>query len=243
MTESGEQGEPQEQPGALGAVAGVLTGPERAFASLARRPRWWLPLLLVTALAVGLSVVVTPRLDMRSIVRESLEKRGVEVSAEQLERQLEIAEKFGWIGSLTQVVIQPVVILLVAAVFLALLRMLGSDLDLKQSLAVASHGFLPMSVAALLSFPVVLSRESLSLAEVRAGGFLKSNLAFLAPEGTGAGLVSFLGSIDLFSLWAVALFAIGYRVVGRVSAAQAWGSVLGLWAAYVLGKAALAAIF
>lgn len=232
-----------EDQGAVGALVGALTGPARAFEGLAKRPRWWLPMILLTTLAVALSVVVTPRLDMRSVIRESLEKRGVEVSAEQLDQQLEIAEKFGWIGSLTQIFIQPVVLLLVAAVFLGLLRMLGSDLSFVQSLAVTSHGFLPQAVAALLSFPVVLSRENLSMAEVRSGGFLKSNLGFLAPEGASSWVTTLLGSVDLFSLWVLALFAIGYRVVGRVSAGTAWGSAIGLWVAYVLGKVALSAIF
>ncbi len=54
---------------------------------------------------------------------------------------------------------------------------------------------------------------------------------------------SLLASCDLFSIWTIALLAIGYRIVGKVSEAAAWGVVLTLWAIVVAGKVTLASIF
>ena len=63
-----------------------------------------------------------------------------------------------------------------------------------------------------------------------------------APESAGKMLVALLGSIDLFSLWSIALLAIGYRVVGKVSKTAALGVVAVLWAVVVAGKVGLAAL-
>lgn len=229
--------------GAFGALWGVLFEPARTFSSLASRPRWWLPFILITGLAVALSALVTPRIDMREVLRGAMEKSGREITSEQLEQQVTLAENFSWVGTASQAVLQPAIYLLIAAVFLALFRMFGSDLDFRQSLAVTTHAFMPFVVATVLSFPVVLSRTEIDMDEVRGGGFLKSNLAALAPDGTGSTLLSVLGSLDLFSLWTLALFATGYRIVARVSRGQAWGVVLALWALYVAGKTAITAVF
>jgi hypothetical protein len=62
---------------------------------------------------------------------------------------------------------------------------------------------------------------------------LRSNLAFLAPEGASKPLVALLASLDLFALWNVALLAIGYRVAARVSRTTAWLTVIILWLIFV----------
>jgi hypothetical protein len=95
----------------------------------------------------------------------------------------------------------------------------------------------------LLAIPVVLARDEVGMDEVRSGSFVKSNLAALAGDETSAPLRALLGSIDLFSIWTVALLALGFRLVAGVSRGSAWGVVLTLWALYVAGKAALATLF
>ncbi len=155
---------------------------------------------------------------------------------------MEIAEKFKWVGTASQLVLQPAVYMLMAAIFLVVFRLMGSDIDFRHSLSVAVHGMMPFLLATLLSIPVVMSRAELSMEEVQSGGFLHSNLASFAPESAGKVLVALLGSIDLFSIWTIALLAIGYRVVGKVSKAAALGVVIALWAVVVAGKVGLAAL-
>lgn len=227
---------------AVQSIWGVLLAPEKTFGALAVRPHWLPALLLLVAAALALSVIVTPRLDMKQVIRDAIEDSGREVSAAQLEQQTEMAEKFKWVGAVSQVVLQPAVYMLMAAIFLVVFRLMGSDIDFRHSLSVAVHGMMPFLLATVLAIPVVLSRTELSMEEVRSGGFLHSNLAAFAPESAGKMLVAFLGSIDLFSIWAIALLAIGYRVVGKVSKAAALGVVIALWAVVVAGKVGLAAL-
>jgi hypothetical protein len=229
--------------GPLALLWGALLSPESTFRSLARKPRFVVAMVVLVVLAVAFSVVLTPRMDMEKIFRDAMEERDQQISEEQLEQQVAIAKSFGWVGTASQVVLQPGIYLLLAAIFLALYRMLGSEIDFQRSLAVTVHGFLPYALATLLAIPVVLTREEVTMEEVQSGSFLHSSLAALAPEDAGKPLLSLLGSIDLFSIWTVALLAFGFRMVGRLSNGAAWGVVLALWALYVAGKAALSAVF
>ncbi len=242
--ENPQAAEPAEIRGsALQSIWGVLLAPERTFRALAARPAWLPAMLLLVATALGLSLVVTPRLDMKQVMREAIEEKGADMSEAQLERQAEMADKFKWIGTASQVVLQPAVYLLMAGVFLVLFRLLGSEIDFRQSLSVSVHGMMPFLIATLLTIPVVLSRASLSLKDVQSARYLHSNLAAFAPESTGKPLLALLASADLFSIWTIVLLGIGFRVVGRVSKVAAFGVVIGLWAVVVAGKVALAALF
>lgn len=231
------------QGSAVQSLWGVLLAPEKTFQALASRPLWLPALLLLVATALALSVIITPRLDMKQVIREAIADSGQEVPAAQLDRQVEIADKFKWLGTASQVVLQPAAYLLMAGLFLVVLRLVGSEIDFRRSLAVAVHGMMPFVLATLLAIPVVLSRAQLSLQDVRSSSFLRSNLAAFAPETTGKAMLSLLASCDLFSFWSIALLAIGYRIVGRVSQTASWGVVVTLWAVFVAGKFALASIF
>jgi len=231
------------QGSAVQSLWGVLLAPEKTFQALAARPVWLPALLLLVASALALSILITPRLDMKQVIREAIEESGQEVPAAQIDLQVEMADKFKWVGTASQVILQPGALLLMAGVFLVLLRLAGSEIDFRRSLAVSVHGLLPQALATVLAIPVVLSRSELSMQDLRSATFLRSNLAAFAPESTGKAMLSLLSSVDLFSLWTIALLAIGFRVVGRVSKAAAWGVVLTLWVLMVGGKLALAAIF
>lgn len=243
METTGQVESAPEKGSAFQSIWGVLLAPERTFRSLAVRPHWLPALLLLIVGALALSVIVTPRLDMKQVMRDAIEDSGQEISAAQLDQQVEIAEKFKWVGTLSQVVLQPAVYMIMAGIFLVVFRLMGSEIDFRRSLSVSVHGMMPFMVATLLAIPVVLSRAELSLEDVQRGSFLFSNLASFAPASSSKVLLSLLASLDLFSFWSIALLAIGFRVVGKLSKAAALGVVLALWAVFVAGKAGLAALF
>lgn len=227
----------------LGRLVGTLVAPGKTFTAIAGRPTWAAALIVLLAISLVVTLVVTPRLDMGKMIREQIESSGRKVPAETLDRQVEMMQKFRWVFAFAGVVIQPIVYVIVALVFWVVFRLLGSELDFRRSFAVTLHGFLPLAVAGLLSIPVILSRSELDYEQVKAGSFLFSNpAAFLAPE-TAKWMVALLASLDLFSLWCAALLGIGYRIVARVSRGAAFGAVGALWAVYILGKVGLSAIF
>jgi hypothetical protein len=56
-------------------------------------------------------------------------------------------------------------------------------------------------------------------------------------------LHSLAQSIDVFSIWSLVLFVIGYSAAAKISRKAAAGVIVTLWAVYVLAKSALAGVF
>jgi len=227
----------------FGRLISVFTSPGKTFASIAQRPTWIPPVVVVLLLSIAASAVVMPRMDMRSVIRQSIEDSGRDMTPEQIDMAAEKGAQFGKVFAVIGIVFQPILFLLLALIFWVVFKLAGGDFSFPVSFSVVTHGLLPGALAALLTIPVVLSKSTLSYEQVKTGSFLTSNLAAFAPPGTKHGLLSLLSSVDVFSLWSLVLLVIGYRIAAKVSKASAIGVVVGLWAVYVLCKAGFAAAF
>jgi hypothetical protein len=218
----------------FGRLIGALVSPGRTFASIARRPTWVAP-LLVLGLASGLLWYLAGlRTDYRDVLTKSVEQSGREVPEEQLEPQIEFMEKA---GPLVAAVATPLVILLIALIVALLywiaFKLLGSDFSYKASLSTILHASMPQAVAALLSIPVVLGKESLGYEDTEKGSFLTSNLAFLAPEEGAKWITALLAGVDFFSLWALAITIIGFRAVSRLPTRTVAATAIVFWLVFL----------
>jgi hypothetical protein len=220
----------------------ALVSPREAFTELARRPTTALALVVLVLLGVIAIHVAMSRVPPESLFA-SLEESGQELPAEAKENPERFLKIALWSQTAAAVVFGPALYLALAGIFLVLFRMLGSELGFRQSLATTLHGMLPFGVAAVVGVFVALGRDEISLEELQWGGLVASHLGFLAGEDAGKVTRALLTSFDLFSVWCIALLAIGYRVVARVSAGAAWAAVLTVWAVGVALKLALAAAF
>jgi Yip1 domain len=233
----------------FGRVIGVLVSPDKTFRSIAERPTWAVPLVLLVLLSIGVALVLQQRLDQGEMLKyqmEKMEKMGVTIGEEQLEKMQSDAENQSTtartVGLVFGALVAAGVYFLLAALFLGTFRLTGSELGFKQSLGATVHAMLPQGVAALLNIPLALSRPTISPEEMLSGGLLASSLRPLAPEGSAV-LASLLGSLDFFTVWSVVLLILGYRAVAKVSTQTSATVVVVLWGIWVLGKAGVAAVF
>ncbi|HEY0783979.1 MAG TPA: YIP1 family protein [Thermoanaerobaculia bacterium] len=222
----------------LGRLVGVLVSPVQTFRSIARRPTWIAPLLVLAILGCGLGVLVAQRIDYSESVRKRMEQQGVKASDEQVERSMQLIKKFAPYGAAGfALVVFPALYLLVAAVFWVAFKMVGGETSYKTSLSVLLHGSLPTGIAALAAIPIVWGRASLSPEEMqRTGGVLLSSAAAFAPEGAGPALLALLGSLDVFIFWCLVLWVIGYQEATGVSRKLSASVVVILWVLFVAGK-------
>jgi hypothetical protein len=227
---------------AFGRLLGALVAPVETFRSIATRPTWLVPLVLLVVLATALGSMVIQHMDFEQMMKTQNERAGGQMTGEQVEQNAERAKNAAPFLALAQGVVAPALYLIMALVFWAGFRLVGSDLTFKASLATSLHALLPSAIAAVLAIPVVLRHGLYTQQEVKGGSFLASSLAFLVPADGSPALRSLLGSVDLFSLWTVGLLVIGYRETARVPPKVALGTVLTIWLIYVVGKVALAAL-
>lgn len=230
----------------FGRVIGVLISPDKTFRSIAERPTWVVPLLLLVLLGISVGLTMQGRVDQSEMVKYQMEKFGVEVSDEQMEEIESDAANQSSTREILGLVFGTLVAagsyFVLAALFMVVFRMAGSEVDFFRSLAATVHGLMPMGVAALLNIPLVLSRSEITPEEVMSGGILTSSLRPLAPEESPV-LASLLGSLDFFTIWSVILLILGFRAVARVSTQTSATIVLLFWGLWVFGKAGFAAVF
>lgn len=229
-------------PNALGRVVGALVSPVETFASIARRPTWLAPLVLWIAASLAVTYVLLPRMDWEKLTRDRLERGGQTVSAEQVQRGAEQGKKFGvpfsyGIGFLSP----PIVALLTTVVIWGAFKAFGWDSTFQQAFGATTHAYLPGIVKAPLLAFLITRQETVDPNAL--GDLLRSNLGFLVPRDSSKALHSILGSLDLFSLWCVALFVIGFAAAARIKRGPAAGVIVTLWLLAVAIGAAWKAMF
>lgn len=229
----------------FGRLIGVLVSPGETFRSIAERPTWAAPLIVLIVLGIGLQWTIRQRTDMEKAVQDQMEAFGIELTQEQIDEQVEQAKKprTQVLGAVAGIVF-PMLVLLVGALLLWVgFRMFGSEIGYKASLATLLYGLVPLFVVApLLNIPLVLGRESLTTEELMSGGVLMSHLGFLAGEDTSLAVRGLLQSVDFFSVWAIVLLVLGYRATARVSTGTAAGIVLAVWLLGVALKVGMMAL-
>lgn len=220
----------------FGRLAGVLLEPRATFASIAARPTWVAPLLVLIVSSLALGAVLVPRMDLESAIRAQLAESG-RATAEQIDQQIGVAVQVTTVITWASFIVgPPVVLLLVALVFWGGSRVMGGELGFRHSLSVTAHGWMPHVLAALIAIPVVMAKGSIDLEAVQSGSFLASSLGFFVDAAEHPVLGALASSVDVFSLWAIALLVIGYRVVAKLSANAALAVVGVPWLVVVLGK-------
>lgn len=231
----------------FGRILGVLVSPGETFRSIAERPTWIPPFLVLVLLGFAVGLVVQLRTDPEEMVRGQMSMLKMDISEEQLNEAIDQAENQSMAAKVAlmavSVVVQVAIYALVALLFWVGFKMFGSEMDFVGSLATTLHGFMPLAVSSLLNLPIMLSRPSLTFEEVRSGGVLVSSLKALAPEDASTLTEVLLGSFDLFTIWTLVLFTIGFKAMAKVSTAVASGIVILYWLVYVGGKLALTAAF
>ena len=227
---------------AFGRLLGALVAPVATFRSIAARPTWLVPLLLLVVLSTAVGNLVLQRMDFEQVIRAQNERSGGQMTSEQMEQGAERAKNAAPYLTIAQGAVAPVIYLLVALVYWAGFRLLGSDLTFKTSLATTVHALLPGAIAALLSIPVIIRHGMYTQQDIKSGNFLASSLAALATPDSSPAVRALLGSVDLFTFWTVGLLIVGYRETARVSTRTALGVVVTLWLIYVVGKVALAGL-
>lgn len=235
---------PSEQPRMSEAarLAGVFFSPGKAFADIARRPRWWIPIILSAILSTIYLNAFTQRVGWESVIRPAIERspNTQNMTPQQREQLIRTTAGFyKYIGFAT-----PVLGLFYAFIIAVILMFLfdtlmSAGVGLNRMMGIVAYGFLPLMVQTILSMVVMYLKDP---EEFNLQNPLMFNVgAYLSPESPAA-LRALGSSIDVFSLWVIVLLAIGVSAAARkISVGKAFTAIASAWALFVCAKIAFAA--
>jgi hypothetical protein len=233
--------------GSAGRLVGALVHPQSTFASIAAKPSWLLPLILLIALNLALTFTYGRRVGWRGFMEKQYANnaRLAELSPQQraqaINRAVRIAPVAGYIGGTVGTII---ILLAIAGLFLAAFNIIfGATIRFEASFGVVVHAFLPQALRGILGLVVVLTKppEGMDLQNLVA-----SNVGAFLPAGASQWLKVLAGSLDVFSFWTLALLAIGFSAASsprKLSVGTALAVVLALWVVYLAGAVGFTALF
>lgn len=232
---------PAARHGALQRLWMMFTSPGEVFSDITVKPTWVLLMVILVLLGVGVQLVIAPHIDTEATIRARMADRADELTEAQMERIVEQAERFGKFGPIIGLVVAPIAWALMAAVFLVMLKMVGSEADYVRSLSTTLHAYWPPTLVALVLMGALVQRVG-KVPQEELGNIVKANLgAFLSPD-TASWLKAAAGTISIFNIWAVVLLIIGFATVGKISRGKAAVVALVPWGLWIVVKAVIGAV-
>jgi Yip1 domain len=216
-------------------LAGVFFSPKSTFPDIVRRPRWWVPMILIAIVSTTFIAMFTQRVGWERTVRTGIERssRAEQMSREQREQMIALTTKVTGYVAYVSPVIAGVSIVVIAAILMFIFNtLLGGDLKFGSMMGIVSYSFLPNLLSGLLAIMVMYLKEP---EDFDIQHPLMFNVGSFLPDGTSKGLVALGTSFDLFSFWVIALMAIGIHAAARkIGTVKAFIAILFPWGVIVL---------
>lgn len=235
----------------------IFFSPGAVFASLRRQPDFLAPMLALAALTAGFSLFFTfwVKADPREIARRGVErqlelqgKRWSDLSdaeQRQFEQGIEFSAGFQRFAPILGVVFGVVFTLALAGLYYVGMLLMRGQTGFRQVLAVTAHAlYATEGVKYFLNIVVVFLRPPDIEQILRArGSFVISNPAPLLPESLPAWVLAAVSWVDAFSIWFMALMAIGLAAVAYKKTPRETAVVpVSLWLLGVFGSALFALV-
>jgi hypothetical protein len=221
-------------------VTGVLFAPVTTFREIAARPDILVPVAVIVIISILSSIIIAPRVDFETAMREQFAQAGRNMSQEDIDR----AVRFSTAIAKAMIYVAPLLNMIffaaVAGIFLLAFRLFGGEGNFKQAFSVTLYSWMPMMIAAIAMLIILMARGDVGAEQLNS--LVMSNLGFLADMKEQPVLHSLLSSIDVFTFWTLALFVLGFSFVSRLSRAKSAAIILTLWVVMIVIKVGFAAL-
>jgi hypothetical protein len=242
--------EPNPEPQTLSQVERVVDTfiePSKTFADIKRNRSWWLPFLIIVVLGYVFCFVAVQHVGWESLTTnvlksnprnaEKLEKATPAEQAQMLAVTKGFMEGF-MVG--TPVVVLALNALLGLLLWAGFAFVLGGSTTFGEMFAVSIFASLPNALNSLIAIVTVFASDpqgyNLNLPS-------PANLAYFLSPDAAAWLLSLAKSLDIFSLWSLALAGFGGAIVSKVKPLRGIVLVFVVWILYVLVKTGITAAF
>ena len=226
-----QQEMPQEKTLSKGQlVTTIFTNPSQAFTSLVAKPNWILPVIIFFILGIASGYLTQDIQTNLAKERIAANEKMSEEMKDQILAQMEAqaSSPFKHVQMIVGVLLVVLVpIFFVAAVFLLTGNfVLGGESNYKTMLAVYSWGSMIGVLETIIKIPMMLASKSVH-------AYTSLAILFDTSEA-GTALFKFANAIDVFSLWRVALWAIGFGIAYKFSKEKSYTAIGLLYVIYVV---------
>ena len=229
-------------------VVDTFTAPSKTFTDIKLGHKsWWLPFVIYVILGFAFYAAVDSKIGMRQVVDNQIrlspksEERLGALTPEQRESQMKIST------TITQVIfIATPVFLLASGAIIALVLWgtinfgFGGRAKFGSIFTVWMYAMLPSIIKTILGIVVIYVGMAPETFNIK--NFAPTNLGAFLPTDINPALYSLATSIDIITIWCLALVGIGTAIVAGVKRSSGYISSFGWWAIVVLIGAGWAAI-
>jgi Yip1 domain len=230
----------------FGRIIGVFFSPKETFQSIAQRPSWILPVVLMTVLGVVVAFSLNKKVDWREVASKRIEEssRASQLSAEQKEQQLAMSAKISPAIAYAIGLAAPILLaVIVGGVMLGAYNLLGgANANFKVAMGIVSHAYVVTMVNSLLFLLILFLKPP---GTVNIENPVASNVGAFLPEGTSKTVMALGTAIDLFSFWVICLIGVGFAVFNpkKLKLGSSISIALAAWAVYQAFRLGLTFIF
>ncbi len=226
-------------------ILNTFIAPARTFADVRRNRSWWLPFLVLAIFAYGFTLTALSQIGAARLAESAIHNNPAQNERLQQATPEQRAQTLRITANIMQAsfYLWPVFQLLITAVAALLLWVgfnfiLGGGGTFSGMFTLTMFAWLPTIIKSLLSILMIFLGD--------ADGFnvsdpVGTNPGFYMAADSSPFLKTLLGSLDLFTLWTLALMAIGGAIVARVKVRNGIVLVMVAWLVAVLARAAIAA--
>jgi hypothetical protein len=235
--------DPQAAISPVGRIFGVCFSPQATFEDIVRKPGWLLPVVILSLLGLAVAIGLNAKMNWREYISQQIEKspQARSLSAEQKEQRIEGGAKFAPISVYVFGVPGPLILVLVVGLIMwgAYNVLGGVNVGYNTSLSIVSHAYVP-AILGNLVFLLVLFLKAPGTLDL--DNPVATNLAAFFPEDSAKWLEVFGKNIDIFTLWVVALIAIGFAATNRkkLKGGASFAIAFGMFAVYLVVRVGLA---
>jgi len=229
-------------------ILNTFVAPSKTFTDLKRSASWWVPFVLITIVSYALIAVVAQKVGFEQVTRNAVRltpRRAAQLEKlppEQQQRQMALATSITKGISYAIPVVTLLYFLVIAVALMASFNFgAGAELKFGTSLAVVIYASLPgvlRGLLAIVSLIAGINPESFNFQNPVA-----TNLGFLIDPTTSPALYTLGSSLDIFTLWTLALMALGFACVSKLKRGTTFAVVFGWWLLIVLIRTGWAAAF
>ncbi len=242
--------ETQATPSPFSRIVGVFFSPKATFADIAKSPSWVAPMALLFVVYLGLNLALVKRADWMEVSREQIAKskfaaRQIDQLPEDKKSQAfeQAAERAKIFRYVRGVIGWPLLILVLAAVYLGAFKVLGgARTNFAMAFAVTTFAHLPMGLRELIAIPVTFLKDP---ASIDPENFLASNPAAIFGSDLPTWQIVPLAFLDVFGIWALLLMAVGFSATDpkKLPFGKSLGIVVSVSVAFMLFFTMLAWVF